>query len=80
MTKQKWVHSVNMISMSTALLSSFEIEKTIMIKEKCVKENHTCVHIVFTIDVSPRNSQDDKILPKHSKINPKVNPFSVNLK
>ena len=31
-------------------------------------------------DVSPRESQDDKILPKHPKFNPKLNPFIIILK
>ena len=60
--------------MSTALLSSFEIKKNYD-WEKCAKINYTCIHIVLTNDVSPRNSQDDKILSKHIKINWKVNPF-----
>ena len=27
--------------------------------------------VILTIDVSPRDSQDDKIIPEHIKINPK---------
>ena len=30
---------------------------------------------MLTNEVSPRDSQDDKIPPKHFKINPKVKPF-----
>ena len=29
--------------------------------------------LVLPNDVSPRDSQDDKILPEHFKINPKLN-------
>ena len=75
---QKLVCKVNAISMSTALLSSFEIKKNYD-WEKCAKKSHTCTHMVLTNDVSPRNSQDDKTLPNHIKINSKVNPFSKNL-
>ena len=41
--------------------------------------NHTCIQMILTNNVSPRGSQDDKILPEHIKINPKLNPFSKNL-
>ena len=61
--------------MSTALLSSF---KYIYIMRKDIQKPH--MHsIVLTNDVSPTDSQDDKMFPEHIKINPKTNPFSKNL-
>ena len=39
-------------------------------------ENCICIPIILTNDVSPRDSQDDKLLPKHIKINLKnIFPF-----
>ena len=64
--------------MSTTLLSSHEIKKNYD-WEKCAKKNQACIHMVLTNDVSPRNTQDDKLLPEHIKINSKVNPLSKNL-
>ena len=61
------VCSAHMISINTALLPGHT-------KQKENKET-TCIQMILTIDVLPRNSQDDKILPEHvKKINPKY-PF-----
>ena len=41
-------------------------------------EDHTSVWLVLTNDVSPRDSQDDKILPKHPKQhNPKEKSYKL---
>ena len=46
-----------------------------MQKSKTGEAKKDCASIL-TNDVSPRDSQDDKILPEHSKFNPKVNSFT----
>ena len=35
------------------------------------------IQLVITNEVSPRDSQDDKIFPKHPKFNPKVKSFEL---
>ena len=47
----------------------------ILIWIKKADGNCTHVQLVLTNDVSPRDSQDDKILPVHFKINLKVKFF-----
>ena len=42
--------------------------------------SYVSVWLVLTNDVSPRDSQDNKIFPKHTKFNPKLNPFPITLK
>ena len=59
--------------MSTALLVSFK-QIYIYIKKRADRI-HKCIQLVFTNDVSPRDSQDDKILPEHIKINLKLKYF-----
>ena len=61
---EKKVCSAHTISMNTTLPLSH-------INQKENNENHI-IQLILTIDVSPRDSQDDNILPKHIKINPKV--------
>ena len=61
------VCSVHMTSMNTALWPSH-------INQRENKGKQTCIQMILTIDVLPRESQDDKILPEHIRINPKY-PF-----
>ena len=41
------------------------------IKREKQGKDYTSIQFVLTNDVPPRDSQDDKILPKHSKFNPR---------
>ena len=40
-------------------------------KEERQEKDYTRIWLVLTNDVPPTDSQDDKILPEHSKFNPK---------
>ena len=44
------------------------------------KEDHTSIRLVLTKYLSPRDFQDEKILPKHPKFNPKLNPYLITIK
>ena len=65
-----------MISMNTALLVS--LCETCIQLTKEADGDHTSIQLVLTNDVSPRDSQDDKILPEHPKFNPKFKLFYSN--
>ena len=65
-----------MISMNTALLVS--LWGTCIQPKKEANGDQTSIQMVLTNDVSPRDSQDDKILPKHPKFNPKFKSFYNN--
>ena len=38
-----------------------------------------CIQMILTIDVSSIDSQDDKILPDHIKINPEVSFYTYKI-
>ena len=67
---------MNTISMKTTLLVSFW--ETCIQPTKEADGDQTSIQLVFTNDVSPRDSQDDKILPKHPKFSPKFKSFYNN--
>ena len=64
---------MNIISMNTALPSSHIYQE-----REC--RNYTCFQVIPTNNVSPRDSQDDKILLKHIKSNPKLSSFFKHIK
>ena len=53
-----------------------KLAKFIREEEKQGKD-YTSIQLVLTNDVPPRDSQDDKSLPKHSKFNPKFESFDL---
>ena len=75
--RQRWECGVNAICINTALLVSFW--ETCMQPTKEADGDQTSIQLVLTNDVSPSNSQDDKILPEHPKFSPKFKSFYNNL-
>ena len=70
---------MNIISMNTALLADFQYISVYTSRKADRDRTHIqAFKLVLTNDVSPRDSQDDKIFPKHFEINLKLNMFIDN--
>ena len=53
------------------------INKNIYLEKQTEATHVQAFKLVLTNDVSPRDSQDDKIFPEHPKCNPKVKYFEL---